>query len=261
MGEYAEDLPHGLLEPKEMEEAVEFLARPPGEEDPEVPNFYHFMHSWCADWRLPSRDYDFYISLARLERRVFMLLAYPGQLESIYYHHPHAYVHETRLVLLNTSKKEYVWASAVSDAVGDAINLGDVLFSQICWSTDRTTSLHYRGDIHRGVWAGDCFAIKTAEESEVGGNTSTRTDISERVVKEVVAVWRSEYGPKWPTTISEVAESDPEEYSSGEESDSDDEGSYSEGEESEGDELQDDEFDSGGEESAEKNQEAYVEDK
>ncbi|KAJ7505828.1 hypothetical protein B0H11DRAFT_1851065 [Mycena galericulata] len=104
-------------------------------------------------------------------------------------------------VLRNLSRHQYVTESALTawregvqakiEAVKD-VGFGDIVFSRICFSTDPSVSMAYDGDIHRGVWAGDRFDLVTSDWLE-GLDDAAWMDVSDEVLKEVEAIWRSEY--------------------------------------------------------------------
>ena len=95
-------------------------------------------------------------------------------------------------VLCNLSKRIYVRAEAVAaltDSDGSTpfisgtacmlIDLGHILLSQICWSSDDTTGLSYRGDLHRGPWAGDRFEVTSMDKLD---SNIPWKDVSDEVV-------------------------------------------------------------------------------
>ncbi|KAG8989067.1 hypothetical protein FRB94_014691 [Tulasnella sp. JGI-2019a] len=97
------------------------------------------------------------------------------------------------VVLCNLSKREYLRQDAVK-AHGRA-RFGNFLLSRICWSSDGSVSMCYKGDIHRGIWAGDRFKITPINALE--GGVDNWKDVSDEMGKEMAAVWESEYGPHW----------------------------------------------------------------
>lgn len=99
-------------------------------------------------------------------------------------------------ILRNLSKKVYIRQSAIP------VRLGDALLTQICWSSDRSISMCYEKDLHRGAWAGDRFDIRylRTHEAEVRkneGGTGDWKDVSKQIADIVSEIWESEYGPKW----------------------------------------------------------------
>ncbi|TFK52781.1 hypothetical protein OE88DRAFT_1656361 [Heliocybe sulcata] len=204
IGDDTRDLPRGLLEPEEMKAFEGFRALPAMGDRLMDPNFYTFMCAHYTERERSSKRRAWSIFRHWEQNKAFDLLAYPGVLGFRQHTPPHSYIHDRRWILLNLSKKEYVRSSAVLSAVGDAIHLGDVLFSQICWSTERSISVCYEGDIHRGAWAGDRFSIKAIEDFEREDSKVKWTDVSDRVMKEVLAIWRAEYGQDWPAGAPEM---------------------------------------------------------
>ncbi|KAJ7325769.1 hypothetical protein DFH08DRAFT_711088, partial [Mycena albidolilacea] len=74
------------------------------------------------------------------------------------------------------------------------VGFGQIVLSRICFSTDSTVAMAYEGDIHRGVWVGDRFDIVGSEWLEGLEGAVGWTDVSDEVLAEVEAIWRSEYG-------------------------------------------------------------------
>lgn len=102
--------------------------------------------------------------------------------------------------LCNLSKREYVQ----SDTIGDfpsvkQLGYFEFLLSRICWSSDPSISMCYRGTIHRGVWAGDRFEITTIDRLE-GGEAEWK-DVGEEMTKEMAAIWESDYGEGWKLSV------------------------------------------------------------
>ncbi|KZT03205.1 uncharacterized protein LAESUDRAFT_762185 [Laetiporus sulphureus 93-53] len=101
-------------------------------------------------------------------------------------------------VLCSISKREYVRASVVAALTGSSakmprgiggrggFGLGHVLMSQICWSSDDSISMRYKGDLHRGRWAGDRLSITTMDRLD---NHEAWKDTSEEVVKKITKIW------------------------------------------------------------------------
>ena len=109
---------------------------------------------------------------------------------------------ETEWILCNWTKAEYVRASAVAELTGtqcrgpwtsDSLSLGHVLITQICWSSDASAAMCYEGPITRGPWAGHYFGITTVDNLSQDNNCVNKqpwTDVTERIVKEVLEIWR-----------------------------------------------------------------------
>jgi hypothetical protein len=109
-------------------------------------------------------------------------------------------------ILHNLSKNKYIREEAIKVAgvkgmsdnhSSKEIGLGQVVLSHICWSTVNSCAMgYYNKDIHRGVWAGDCFDITTI--NQVGIEDSRKwTDVSDKVAKEMMEIWVGEYGNEW----------------------------------------------------------------
>ncbi len=107
-------------------------------------------------------------------------------------------------ILCNLSKREYVRADAIAGIKDEVeakqstpffrrrISLGQALLSRICWSSDRSTNLLYRGDLHAGPWAGDRFEVTTMDRMQ--GAESQWKDISEEVTTLLTRIWNEECG-------------------------------------------------------------------
>ena len=123
----------------------------------------------------------------------------------------------TEWILCSWTAAEYVRASAVAKLTGSAckgpwttsqLGLGHVLITQICWSSDGSTSLEYRGPVHRGRWACHHVAITTIDELSRNPSFTSKKkwrDVTDRVLKEVVKIWRPEY----PDILAEHLRSEP----------------------------------------------------
>ncbi|EPQ50485.1 hypothetical protein GLOTRDRAFT_133858 [Gloeophyllum trabeum ATCC 11539] len=191
LGDYAEDLPEGMLSSEEVN-----LLRLEGQElddsDPEdtVLRLYDIAaeNFDCISGRWSSHSYDSREwRMAGIDRKLYCQLSRPY------------YVYHDRWVLCNLSKLQYVRADTVAEIVGDALRLGDVLLSQICWSTDPSCAIPYKGKLHRGAWAGDRFIVTTMDKIEGSlRENGTWTDVTKDVMKQVTEIWRSVYGPEWP---------------------------------------------------------------
>ncbi|KAF7375697.1 hypothetical protein MSAN_00459100 [Mycena sanguinolenta] len=135
------------------------------------------MHAFLMQSNLPflfSRDLR---SLVDLEYRI----APPVDLES-------------EAVLRNLSRHLYVRESALTrwQARTAMAGLGEVVLSQICFSSDPAVGMPWTTGIHQGVWAGDRFDIVSSgwlETLEDAGE-SVWTDVSGEVVQKVAAIWR-----------------------------------------------------------------------
>lgn len=109
-------------------------------------------------------------------------------------------------ILRNLTTKEFVTSGGIAldekfinGPFIRGIGFGEVVMSRTCWSSSDSISMAYRGQIHRGVWAGHRFDITTRgrhDESTRDGEEEWK-DVSEEVAAEIAAIWESEFGPKW----------------------------------------------------------------
>jgi len=119
-------------------------------------------------------------------------------------------------ILRNISKRQYVRHGAFERMrkicpkhwrwEGERIDFGHVVLSRICWSSDSSVAMAYKGDIHRGVWAGDRFDVTdmdALDEVDEKGQSVEWTDVSGEVLKEMYGIWLSEYGEGMLEFISE----------------------------------------------------------
>jgi hypothetical protein len=114
-------------------------------------------------------------------------------------------VFEAPEVLRNISKRQYVRRADLVEMRKtcpkswdfDYVDLGHVVVSRICWSSDSSVSTHYDGGIHRGVWAGDRFDITSAaalEDKDENGEQVLWTDVTDNVLEEMCDIWSSDTG-------------------------------------------------------------------
>lgn len=106
--------------------------------------------------------------------------------------------------LCNLSKKEYVRADEIARMtkstcrgpwIKHTVNLGMVLLLRTTWSSAELVEIKDpKGDMHRGVWAGDRFEITTLNRLK-GGQKGWK-DVSMVVVAEVDALCELNYGTK-----------------------------------------------------------------
>lgn len=71
-------------------------------------------------------------------------------------------------ILRNLTTKEFVTSGGIAldekfinGPFIRGIGFGEVVMSRTCWSSSDRISMTYRGQIHRGVWAGHRFDITT----------------------------------------------------------------------------------------------------
>ncbi|KAJ7644684.1 hypothetical protein FB45DRAFT_999645 [Roridomyces roridus] len=106
-------------------------------------------------------------------------------------------------ILRNLSRKQYVPKSALWDwrvktvptmKEAEGVCNNEIVLSRICLSSDPSISMSYEGDLHRGAWAGDRFDFDDEEWLDELEEGNGWTDVSDEILKEVEAIWRSEYG-------------------------------------------------------------------
>jgi hypothetical protein len=108
-------------------------------------------------------------------------------------------------VLRNISKRQYVRRAALLEMRQTCpkhwefkhVDLGHLVFSRFCWSTDPYVYMRYRGPICRGVWAGDRFDITSADaldERDENGQQIEWVDVTEEALEEMRHIWSSEFG-------------------------------------------------------------------
>ncbi|KAJ6488947.1 hypothetical protein C8R45DRAFT_1143231, partial [Mycena sanguinolenta] len=97
-------------------------------------------------------------------------------------------------ILRNLSRHQYVRQSALARSKARSkAGFGEIVLSRICWSSDPSASMGYKGDIHRGVWAGDRFDIVSSEWLEgLDNGDGLWTDVSEEVLAEISLIWASQ---------------------------------------------------------------------
>ncbi|KAJ7505853.1 hypothetical protein B0H11DRAFT_2186522 [Mycena galericulata] len=203
VGDYlrTEDLPANLLTPEEEEE---FLTTMPEDEEYPEEDEDHRLYSYPFDvidrrrGRFTMYDVWIYHGIFKRFSRNWRSLGLLQSLCDFEYETPAP----TELaVLRNLSRYQYVTESALTawregvqakiKAV-KGVGFGDIVFSRICFSTDPSVAMGYDGDIHSGVWAGDRFDLVASDWLEELDD-ATWTDVSDEVLKEVEAIWRSEY--------------------------------------------------------------------
>ena len=166
VGAWGEDLPDGVLSEEEEEKYYKLASLHsksdklgPGHEDSdsgtESFNLYNIIPYILGDVdiRFPKRPPS---GLFSEERRVFQEI-----IDKRYYWWK-------GWVLMNLSSKQYVTSKAAAkilpsmDAT-DARCFGQLVLSQICWSSDPDCAMHFIGELNRGDWAGDRFRIVTTD--------------------------------------------------------------------------------------------------
>ncbi|KAJ7465052.1 hypothetical protein FB451DRAFT_1138366 [Mycena latifolia] len=209
VGDYLEndDIPESILTPEEEEE----FTGEGEDEDGEV--FALTLYSYpCA--RVPEDmrfDLSSVLSKANILERLegaswrsggsfFMMRTLHALCDTRYRAKPVARTQPG--VLRNLSRCQYIRESALFDLKDrtqdgmpeiNRVDLGDVVLSRICFSSDPSIAMSYDGGIHRGVWAGDRFDIVDGEWLQGSDDDASWTDVSDEVMKEVEAIWWSEY--------------------------------------------------------------------
>ncbi|MCJ1478847.1 hypothetical protein MMC13_007531 [Lambiella insularis] len=121
------------------------------------------------------------------------------------------YAQDKAWILRNLTTHEYVRSEAIALSPKyihgphiEHLGFGGVVLSRICFSSDSSGSR--RPGMTRGVWTGHRFDITTFErhEQSVQGDAVWK-DISEKVGKETLELWKNEYhGHCWPEILQDV---------------------------------------------------------
>ena len=102
---------------------------------------------------------------------------------------------EPVMVLRNLSKRVYLRSDTLPFVAHDPVwGFGRAVLSRICWSTDGSVSMICKGDIHRGVWAGDRFDVVELDDfgASIGEiESSGWKDVTSEVREELITLWRS----------------------------------------------------------------------
>ncbi|TFK53816.1 hypothetical protein OE88DRAFT_1285046 [Heliocybe sulcata] len=197
VGDYAEDLPDGILSKEEMDN-LETDSAWDG-------SLYHYAWEEYDDYELQIRSL-----LVRVKGHIASLQSSPSEMKAwqqlitpleelldVYWTRQD-YLRDDQWILCNLSQKEYARGAYLKEMVGDALSLGDVVLSQICWSQDPSTALRYKGNIYQGRWAGDRFAVYNRDVFEGRDDRQDWEDVSQKVIGETLAIRRAEYGKRWP---------------------------------------------------------------
>ncbi|KAJ7152071.1 hypothetical protein C8R46DRAFT_962375 [Mycena filopes] len=207
VGDYLnkDDIPDSIWSPDEREELLKYSDMPGTEAAASEPAdktlfAYPFAN---ASWGFNLRHFWFESDIMARIRRPYLDVKVLGQLCRVFDSLPArslAAPSQTKLkVLRNLSRHEYVRESALlalkakyADVdIMDNIGFGEVLVTRICLSSVRSLAMRYDGDLHRGVWAGDRFDVVSEDESL--DSDVAWCDVSDEVLAEVEAIWRSEY--------------------------------------------------------------------
>lgn len=195
VGDYLrrDDLPDDVLSPEEVDEFTGL------DEDGE---YYYTLYTYPFDPIAHPRT-DFTLSevlSSTMDRLVWLPECHVFRsLVDIKYMAPKP---TQPAVLRNVSRLQYIresalvtWKARAQTEIKETkdVGFGQIVLSRICFSTDSTVAMAYEGDIHRGVWAGDRFDIVGSEWLEGLEGAVGWTDVSDEVLAEVEAIWRSEY--------------------------------------------------------------------
>ncbi|KAJ7505848.1 hypothetical protein B0H11DRAFT_2186518 [Mycena galericulata] len=197
------DLPASILAPEEEEE---LLMTMPEDEDSEYleEDADRCLYSYPFDVIGPRRRSRFTMNDVLMNHGIFERFTWNWRtldiLQSLCDFRYETPVPTESAVLRNLTKREYVtesaltaWREGVQANIKEVkdVGFGEIVFSRVCFSTSPSVAMVYDGDIHRGVWAGDRFDLVTSDWLE-GLDDAAWTDVSDEVLKEVEAIWRSE---------------------------------------------------------------------
>ncbi|KAI7826430.1 hypothetical protein BX661DRAFT_184013 [Kickxella alabastrina] len=91
-------------------------------------------------------------------------------------------------ILRNLTTKEYVRAEAFHDTLAK-FNIGDLILSRICWSSDDSVAMVNNVDIHRGLWAGHRLDVSTKDTVD-----DTWKDATDKSYEWVKSIYENEFG-------------------------------------------------------------------
>ncbi len=177
--------------------------------DPDSTNLYYLAHDWYPEFEHPEnfQIYRLYSLLHKLPEWHHLPNSLKAQIsiELRSYELSKFYAVNQPWILRNLTTQEYVRSEAIAikpeDIRGPHIRgrgFGEVVMSRTCWSTDGTCGMKNRHDIHRGVWAGHHFDIRTLESHRQGSLGLTEwKDVSEEVANEMDRLWTEEFGSDW----------------------------------------------------------------
>lgn len=109
-------------------------------------------------------------------------------------------------ILRNLTTKEFATSAGIALDANfidgpfiEGIGFGEVVMSRTCWSSSASTSMSYKGQMHRGVWAGHRFDITTRRrhDESTKDEEGEWKDVTKEVASEIAAIWKSAYGQKW----------------------------------------------------------------
>ena len=177
--------------------------------DPDTTNLYDLAHDWYPEVDRPKnlRDYRRFLLLGKLRDWPHLPSSFKAQIsiELESYDLPNFYPDDQPWILRNLTTQEYVRSEAIAvkpeHIRGPHISgrgFGEVVMSRTCWSTDGACAMKNTHDIHRGIWAGHHFDIRTLESHRQGSLGLTEwKDVSEEVANEMDRLWTEEFGSDW----------------------------------------------------------------
>ncbi|KAF8522774.1 hypothetical protein BU17DRAFT_86689 [Hysterangium stoloniferum] len=74
---------------------------------------------------------------------------------------------DIHLSIFNALQVEDTVRGITTEASLEEMGVTQAILSRICWSHDRSSSMAYQGDIHRGTWAGDRIHIMCENRHDV----------------------------------------------------------------------------------------------
>ncbi|KAJ7833630.1 hypothetical protein B0H14DRAFT_3871600 [Mycena olivaceomarginata] len=203
VGDYLEndDIPDHLLSPEEKAEFTRLDDNKDEDEDGESQHYTLYNYPWAE-----SAGDRAIFGVRRLLRAicfqdhwvgVFTRLFGPSSTPNSNTHRPspHRPCSETfRATSTSGNRRSSAGERAAQAEIKETrdVGFGHIVLSRICFSTSGSVAMVYDGDIHRGVWAGDRLDI-VAESEFSDDDRSAWMDVSDEVLKEVEAIWRSEY--------------------------------------------------------------------
>ncbi|KAH9930005.1 uncharacterized protein B0H18DRAFT_994778 [Fomitopsis serialis] len=199
-----DDLPPGILQEDEKESLSGDC--PETKDGPNGTRLYNAAETWlCNRDRYAAEWWDQKLDWCASEGRLS-----PDERDELYDLAKLDYswdeTPETEWILCNWTLAQYVRVSAVAELTGTDcdggpwtttfLSLGHVLLTQICWSSDPSVSMRYKGPFHRGRWAGHYFAITAVDQLTEDRSFAEKkdwTDVTDKIVGEVLEIWRADH--------------------------------------------------------------------
>ena len=202
-GDYSEpkDLPLNVL--TEVEKQVDF--------DPDSTNLYDLAYDYYEELERPHQ-LPGYRLLYKLQKWHHLTKSLKAQIftELESYTMSNFYPADQAWILRNLTTQEYVRSEAIAvkpeHIDGPHISgrgFGDVLLSRICWSTKDSCGMgENTHNIHRGIWAGHHFDIRTLESHRQSSLGQTEwKDVSEEVANELEQIETEAWGSDWRDSL------------------------------------------------------------